>query len=338
MLLLVLGVVISTAATTAATAVSIPHIRDEFCNSHNALEFAILCQTLYGLMTLSNASNASNAKNSSTTESLPYTVLSYKEYGEDNKVWIGKSSTKLIVAFIGADSAAAAAAAADGGGTTSTTHDSTTHDVLRNDTQVAMGPMGYEFQQDMHQKKVLTGDVIPHSVLVHGGINDQVFRIAYDEIVTILLEQLKSSSSPFDNTIYSIGHSLAGARASLFGTYFAYHHPTVATYVETFGQPRCGNMGYKMLLESIPNLNVWRFVHDQDHMVRVPFLQYHHAGHLCWKRRQRQGADAAAYGVVVNNTNNATMTKEYEYEAFFRTIGDPSLELDGIEDFAIARK
>ena len=154
--------------------------------------------------------------------------------------------------------------------------------------------------------------------------------------MTILLEQLKSSSSPFDNnTIYSIGHSLAGARASLFGTYFAYHHPTVATYVETFGQPRCGNMGFKMLLESIPNLNVWRFVNDQDHMVRVPFVQYHHAGHLCWKRRRQAAAND---GVVVNNTNNATMTKEYEYEAFFRTIGDPFLEWDGIEDFAIARK
>ena len=111
----------------------------------------------------------------------------------------------------------------------------------------------------------------------------------------------------------------------LMGTYFAFHHPTVATHVHTFGQPRSGNLGFKILLESIRNLNVWRMVNQQDFTIRRPFDKYYHAGHLLWRRKIEIRPDELS-------------DQDFAYQAFYRTVGNPQLGLAGVDDFAIARK
>ena len=77
---------------------------------------------------------------------------------------------------------------------------------------------------------------------------------------------LDEPSNPFerekyyDSKISFGGHSLGGADSQLFGTYFAHFHPEVETYITTLGSPRQGNFAYKVLVELMPNLSVWRMV------------------------------------------------------------------------------
>ena len=88
----------------------------------------------------------------------------------------------------------------------------------------------------------------------------------------------------FNNTIHFAGHSLGGANAQMFGTYYAFRNGAVKTYITTGGAPRQGNYAYKVLGESLPNLSVWRIVNCRDMVPRLPNINYYHAGHMMWRR------------------------------------------------------
>ena len=283
----------------------VPNIRNDFCNPSDALEFAILCQALYG----SNLHHSSDASQTPTPTPTQYNV-----YFHNDEFWIGMSNTKLIVTFGFGGRRRLGVQVLQG--------DNNEDDT--DDIQVPLGPTGREFHpQAMHRNASGTGvDHVP--VLVHAGFNT-IFESSYEEICSILMPLLLQLQQ--HRTVYFIGHGLGGARAMLVGTYFAFHHPTIATHVQTFGQPRCGNLGFKILLESIVNLNVWRIVNGQDPVIRSPFHKYYHAGHLLWRRRSNN-----------KNVHDATSERDFfAYQAFFCTIGNPQLGLAGIDDFSIAR-
>lgn len=148
-------------------------------------------------------------------------------------------------------------------------------------------------------------------ILVHKGFN-QVFRI-YEKILEFL------DTFNYEN-VFVTGHSLGGANAQLFATVYAFRNPNVAVHCSTFAQPRVGNIGFKAFVESIYNLNMWRFVNQNDIVPRLPpFLDgYTHAGHLMWKREKTGNAD---------NTS---------VSAYYRQTGSDLRGKDGVSDFSLA--
>jgi hypothetical protein len=117
----------------------------------------------------------------------------------------------------------------------------------------------------------------------------------------------------YNNTIYFYGHSLGGANAQLFATYYSFFHPEIKSKVITLGAPRQGNYGYKILVESLENLSVWRLVNCRDAVPRVPYFQYYSAGHLMWKRCNPPNAQQGLSNDVV--------------EAYYRDSGDTTQDL-----------
>ncbi len=123
---------------------------------------------------------------------------------------------------------------------------------------------------------------------VHRGFNNVFSDGLYDTILDVIIPLLQRESTNgelyYKNTIHFFGHSLGGANAQVFGSYFAHFHPQIKTYVTTLGAPRQGNYAYKIFVESRPNLSVWRMVNCRDVVPRVPNFQYYHGGHLMWKK------------------------------------------------------
>ena len=146
---------------------------------------------------------------------------------------------------------------------------------------------------------------------VHRGFNGVFSDGLYDTVLSYIRPLLERTNSAnelyYNNTIHIGGHSLGGANAQVFGTYYAYFHPDVKTYVTTLGSPRQGNYAYKVLGESLSNLSVWRMVHCRDVVPRVPNFNYYHAGHLMWKRCNPPSGDKISNDVV---------------EAYYRHDGD----------------
>lgn len=160
---------------------------------------------------------------------------------------------------------------------------------------------------------------------VHRGFNGVFSDGLYEQVLNVIhpLLQLKDAKGElyYNNTIHFGGHSLGGANAQMFGTYYAHFFPSIKTYVTTLGAPRQGNYVYKLLAESLPNLNIWRMVNCRDVVPRVPLFQYYHAGHLLWRRcdgpgssRSEEGEEPA--GVVENND---------VVEAYYRDSGQAEL-------------
>ncbi len=153
---------------------------------------------------------------------------------------------------------------------------------------------------------------------MHRGFNKVFEDNLYERVLQVVKPLLAVERNYFgnelyyDNTIYFGGHSLGGADSQLFGTYFAHFHPNVKTYITTLGAPRQGNYGYKILVESMPNLSVWRMVNCRDVVPRVPNFNYYHAGSLMWKKCVGPKEDPIPNDVV---------------EAYYRQSGDPEQEL-----------
>jgi hypothetical protein len=143
-----------------------------------------------------------------------------------------------------------------------------------------------------------------------------VMNALYDTVVSVvrpLLDRVSDDGTLYyNNTIHFGGHSLGGARAQIMGTYFAFFHPSVRTHVTTLGSPRQGNFAYKVLVESLPKLSVWRMVHCRDVVPRVPLFQYYHAGHVMWKHCDPE--------LSHNHTVSQDLTGVAE--AYYRDYGD----------------
>eukprot|EP00551_Chaetoceros_affinis_P015210 CAMPEP_0203693780 /NCGR_PEP_ID=MMETSP0091-20130426/5653_1 /ASSEMBLY_ACC=CAM_ASM_001089 /TAXON_ID=426623 /ORGANISM="Chaetoceros affinis, Strain CCMP159" /LENGTH=451 /DNA_ID=CAMNT_0050564941 /DNA_START=351 /DNA_END=1706 /DNA_ORIENTATION=+ len=179
-----------------------------------------------------------------------------------------------------------------------------------------------------------------YELKVHRGFNGVFSDGLYDTLlkdITPLLQRESGQDSGgglyYENTIHFFGHSLGGANAQLFGTYFAFFHPEVKTHVTTLGAPRQGNYAYKILVESLQNLSVWRMVNCRDVVPRVPFFQYYHAGHLIWKRCDPPSSSSSSStvddsGSASSSSANSTSSIGFDsssndvVEAYYRQSGD----------------
>jgi len=160
-----------------------------------------------------------------------------------------------------------------------------------------------------------SSEVEPMPILVHRGFSNSLKL--YDRVLQLL------SSSKMEPKLYVTGHSLGGANAQVFSGYFAYNNPNVSVYCMTFGSPRVGTEGFKLFMESIFNLNLWRVVNNNDIVPRVPsYLQdFSHAGHLLWYRR---------YVDKEGNLTGASLN------AYYRQVGNARRGYKGIPDFSVA--
>ena len=143
-----------------------------------------------------------------------------------------------------------------------------------------------------------------------GGVYDKILWA----IKPLLSKTLPNSNELYyDNAVHFAGHSLGGANAQIFGTYFAYFNPEVKAHVTTIAAPRQGNYAYKILGESIPNLAIWRIVNCRDSVPRA-FFTFYHAGHLIWRRCNPPGEEELPNDVV---------------EAYYRQYYDEDDKVDG---------
>lgn len=153
-----------------------------------------------------------------------------------------------------------------------------------------------------------------YDIRVHRGFNgvfsDNLYEDILNDINPLLQRTIDGDNQQlyYNNTIYFYGHSLGGANAQLFATYYAFFHEDIKTHVVSLGAPRQGNYGYKILVESIQNLSVWRLVNCRDVVPRTPMFQYYHAGHLMWKRCDPPDSNSGLSNDVV--------------EAYYRGTGD----------------
>jgi hypothetical protein len=133
-------------------------------------------------------------------------------------------------------------------------------------------------------------------IRVHSGFNDALFsQNLYADLKAFLFDYLDDPM--YNRTVYVTGHSLGAADAQLFGTLLAYDNPDVHVIVTTFGSPMVGNYGYKVLADSLKNMNNWRFVNGQDVFARNPIVPtgYYPAGHIMWKQPGENGLVVAYY-------------------------------------------
>jgi Lipase (class 3) len=322
----------TTTATSTATkrrmAVTIPNIRDDILTAEDAWESFRLWQSTFmksPIMFSSSTSKIQNYMNISTSSSS-----SYETIYQNHQLWIGKSTTNAIDVsnhiwiVIHSDSKTTSA-----------------QNVHNQQKQVFLGLPGQEFLHPIFPEEFINNhnkknNILQRQVLVHEGYHNEMFhnQDMYPKIMEILQPWIDTSKTTTKNTntvvplqIHWIGTSIGGAMAMLAGTYFAYHHPTIPTYVRTYRQPRCGNQAFAALVGSIiPNLNVWRIVYQHDWETQQPFQsQYYHTGHLVWRRQQQQ---------VISNTKDS----KFQTEAYFRTMGNPALGYAGIQDYSIWSK
>ena len=138
----------------------------------------------------------------------------------------------------------------------------------------------------------------------------------------------------FDRVSFT-GHSKGGAQAQLMAGYYAVTHPSVKVDVMTMGAPKQGNFAYKLLLEGLDNLRMFRFVYGFDLGARVPTPgmtseNFHHAGHLIWNRYPLNtlcGAESVVEAYYRGGENlppdsdYATVPEDY-FDASLDQIGD----------------
>jgi len=266
----------------------IPDIRDEFMNHTIALELAKLSRAVY-------------STNATYFDSIP---SKYKVIG-----WIDEGSTEVLIIQVKQNSFEQPEIKADITVVFRGTEETT--DWIVN-VQTEMVPFGFpdhivsvdmpfpSINDQSKDKKV--------PILVHKGFN-QVFRI-YEQILEYL--------SPLSYETLSVtGHSLGGANAQLFATMYAFQNPHISVNCATYGQPRTGNIGFKAFVESIYNLNMWRFVNQDDIVPRVPsfLMDFTHAGHLMWKQKEQETIAVSAY---------------------YRQVGSHLKGKNGVNDFSLA--
>jgi len=121
-------------------------------------------------------------------------------------------------------------------------------------------------------------DPIDTSVRIHKGFNDAVFNEGlFDDILVTVSNFLVDHPS---YKIITSGHSLGGAEAILTAVGLAHYFPDLEINSITFGTPRIGDRFWKSYSNSYTNLGIWRFVHRDDIVPRLPLSKkFEHCGH-----------------------------------------------------------
>jgi len=213
--------------------------------------------------------------------------------------------------------------------------------------KVPYGPRGQTIKAEVKAPNYL-GLEQTYDLKVHRGFNNVFSGGLYEKVLkdieTLLQRTMMGGEGNdlyYNNTIHFYGHSMGGANAQIFGTYYAFFHSHIKTYVTTLGAPRQGNYAYKILVESLQNLSVWRMVNCRDVVPRVPQFQFYHAGHLLWKRcdpPEKDKNDSTKDETSITNDESLLDEKNEVVEAYYRQSGDEGQELIATPSTFIVRQ
>jgi len=141
------------------------------------------------------------------------------------------------------------------------------------------------------------------NVSVHEGFNKVVFS---DGLFDRILDTVQDLLKEYPNySLITSGHSLGGAEAILTGAALAHYLPSFTIQSISFGTPRVGDESWKLYVNQFPNLGIWRFVHRDDIVPRLPLATFAHAGHTIQMYRKKM-------------------------KAYYLHVGDPSIGYAGV--------
>ncbi len=271
---------------------SITDIRNEFPTQERVLELAYLSRHVYSI-------------NSTETVPVPGDNITLNETNYTVISWIDRDSTEVLM--------------------TSTTSNNDVIVTFRGTEEITDWVVNLQFNQvPLFPNAANLSTNLYHMLLPPTGDNDNVVPIQahqgfhqvyalYQDILKLIRPHVKG------RRVYVTGHSLGGANAHLFSTLLALSQPgTTEVQCITYGQPRVGNLGMKMLVEQIYNLNMWRLVNQDDVVPRIPLPSqgFLHAGHYYYRNSPQN--------------NNRT-------GAYYRQIGDATQNYEGIPDLTYAQ-
>lgn len=103
---------------------------------------------------------------------------------------------------------------------------------------------------------------------------DDLYKKLYNDLNAVIREHS-------DYKVVVTGHSQGGAMSSIFSTYLCHKKPILKVYNTTFGSPRVGGETWKLWVNSLKNLTVWRYVLGADIIPSIPVMTmgYRHVGH-----------------------------------------------------------
>lgn len=153
-------------------------------------------------------------------------------------------------------------------------------------------------------------DFGPSGMEVYGGYYKIIWSRFGRRLVREAMKLVTDMS--YEDTLYVIGHSAGGGYSNVVGPFLAEKYPTLPVKVITWGAPRGGNAIYKDFVNSLPNLNFWRFVYQDDPVPRFPppSQSFFHAGHLVDINEN----DAKAYYQQTGNNVYAGVPSGWDYE------------------------
>lgn len=108
-------------------------------------------------------------------------------------------------------------------------------------------------------------------------IGDSKVHKGFFEHLDGVYEEINTHISDY-NDITIIGHSLGGAVSLLLGSKLASTNAYKKYKVITYGSPRVGDIKFKELCDSLPNLECYRAYINHDIITKIPYFGYYHIG------------------------------------------------------------
>ena len=136
--------------------------------------------------------------------------------------------------------------------------------------------------------------------------------------------------------IFFTGHGRAGAIATLLGSFMAARSKDLEITILSSGSPKIGYDEFQTWVMRKPNLAIWRIVHKNDYIARLPDGERSHFGHLIQLNHngasayyQQNGDCTLNYAGVPENWEDGRSLDDHVfdlYEEYFRLrVGLPSI-------------
>jgi len=119
----------------------------------------------------------------------------------------------------------------------------------------------------------------PSSLLkVYDFFNESYFEVGLHHSIEEYVEIL-TGIYPKKNLIFT-GHHAGAASAVICSLSVMMSSPHLNASVITFGCPRIGNDNFQAFTDDISNLNIWRYIYENDYVTQIPSSAYCHVGYL----------------------------------------------------------
>lgn len=134
---------------------------------------------------------------------------------------------------------------------------------------------GSESRSDWYYDLSILKCRLRDNICVHSGFYKQLFDGGVYQDIVAQVKKLITEYPDFD--IYTTGHSLGAALATLCGFQLAHEFENNVTVV-SFASPRVGDLQWKRSFATKSNLHHYRVATKRDIVTAFPYFGYHHVG------------------------------------------------------------